>query len=29
MLKSFAHGTHTITKGLSQSLGYTGDSVKF
>lgn len=24
-----AHGTHTITKGLKQSLGYTGDSLKF
>jgi len=24
-----AHGTHTITKGLKQSLGYTGSSLKF
>lgn len=24
-----AHGTHTITKGLKQSLGYTGDSLNF
>lgn len=24
-----SHGTHTITKGLTQSLGYTGESLKF
>ena len=24
-----AHGTHTITKGLRQSLGYTGDRISY